>query len=434
MPVARAVRLRKPLATLAACLCFALPAAAQHGKLAQVSASGSAKYSSAQIVSACGLKPGDVVTREDLQAAADRLAQLGPFRNVRYKFSSSGENVTLEFQLEDAPSIPVLFDNFPWFSDEELHQALRDAVVFFDGTAPENGDILERMTQTLQELLAARNIKATVERTFMASPGAEGMIQRFQIAGAVMKVEAIEFQHALAAESPKLAEAARDLRGKPFSRFAIEVFAEEHLLPLYRERGYLRASIGTPQAVLTGNPNQPMPEKVTVLVPITPGGVYRLKEITWNGASALDAATLSRVAALAPGDVANGMQVFGAWERVRGEYGRRGYLDASVTPQESFDDAALSVSYRVEISEGTQYRMGRLVVTGLSVTAERKLIIAWRLPPGQIFDRNYFEEFIEHQARQKGAFADYVVHFSKVGHMLRTNPQSRTVDVLIDFQ
>jgi cell division septal protein FtsQ len=42
-----------------------------------VEISGSKKFSSQQIAAAVGLRAGNIITREDLQAAADKLAGLG---------------------------------------------------------------------------------------------------------------------------------------------------------------------------------------------------------------------------------------------------------------------------------------------------------------------------------------------------------------------
>ena len=101
-------------------------------------------------------------------------------------------------------------------------------------------------------------------------------------------------------------------------------------------------------------------------------------------------------------------------------------------PQASFDEASKSVSYEVSVVEGTQYHMGDLVLTGLSIEAERRLRVAWRLDKGVVFDRVYYESFVEKGA--KASFGDLPFHYDKVGHFLRTNPQNATVDVLLDFQ
>ena len=52
------------------------------------------------------------------------------------------------------------------------------------------------------------------------------------------------------------------------------------------------------------------------------------------------------------------------------------------TPKPQFDDAAHRVSYHVTFIEGAQYRMGEMVITGLSPDAEKRLRRAWLIPPG----------------------------------------------------
>ena len=124
------------LAALAA-LGTAPELAAQAGRIAAIRVVGSQRYTEAQVAAASGLHLRDTVGREEIQAAADRLSQLGSFASVRFRFTSTGESVAVEFQVEDAPTVPVFFDNFPWFADDELTAALRQAVDLFDGTAPE---------------------------------------------------------------------------------------------------------------------------------------------------------------------------------------------------------------------------------------------------------------------------------------------------------
>jgi outer membrane protein insertion porin family len=413
---------------------LAIPLSAQTSKLAQVKVTGSVKFPEAQIAAASGLTIGDAVSKDDIQAAANRLADLGPFTNVRYRFTSTGDTVSVEFTLADAPTVPVLFDNFTLFSDEELTQALKDAVGLFDGTAPEQGFILDSLTEALQQFLAKHGIQAAVERTYLAGPGESGMIQRFEIKGvAGLKVTAVQFGDPLATESRKLVEPARDLIGKPFSRFAVGVFAGEHVRPLYLARGNLRVQFGTPQARFTGNPNQPLPDNVIVFLPITPGPIYRWGGVTWNGNTVFIPQALVDFLGFAPDEVADGLKVEAGWERVRKEYGKHGYLDAAIYAEPLLDDSAARVRYRARISEGVQYRMGQLVITGLSLTAERLLIAAWRIPAGEVFDNSNFEEFLANQVKNKKLFGEHIVHFQRVGDLLQTNPQKKSVDVLLDF-
>ena len=135
------------------------------------------------------------------------------------------------------------------------------------------------------------------------------------------------------------------------------------------------------------------------------------------------------------GDVADGIRIEAAWQNVESEYKNHGYLDVKLTQQPDFDDAAHRVSYRVSIAEGPQYRMGEMIITGLSLDAEKRLQHAWQLAPGQVFDNGYSERLLKVLAKPSSdIFGDMPVHYTECGHWLRSNTDRRTVDVLLDFK
>lgn len=406
--------------------------AAPAAVLNSVSVQGSQRFTPEQLAIAGGLELGQPVTRESLQAAADELGRLGLFSKVRYRYKTYATGgVELVFELEDAPLLPVHFDNFPWFSDADLTARLKEAVVLFKGEAPAEGIILDDMAKALQRFLAEQGIQAAVEHQVIARPAGDGSMVMFTVAGAALKIAGFEFQDPIAAGSRRISQAKQDMTGKPYSRYAIELFLMEQVRPVYLERGHLRVAFDTPRARFTGDPNQPLGD-VTVAIAINPGPVYRWGGVTWQGHRALDSAALNALVPIPAGQPANGTLIAGAWLKVESEYGRRGYLDAQITPAATYDEANQRVHYTVYIAEGLQYRMGELVITGLSVVAERKIREAWSIPPGAAFDRVYFEDFLERGVKR--AFAGYVVHYEEIGRWLRTNPDARVVDVLLDFR
>lgn len=401
--------------------------------MTSVTVVGSKRFPADLIAAMSGLKPGGAVTPETIQAAANRLAQLGPFLNVRFRFRSKGDAVEVEFQLEDAPLVPVSYDNFPWFTDAELNDALKAVIPFFDGTAPEQGAVLDLMSETLAKLLPARGVKGTIERTLLGRADGEGMMMQFRVEGASLRVNGVQFSDPVAGQDKRVRERLDDIVGKAYSRFATEVFLREQVRPVYLERGHLRVHFGPPEARFTGNPNQALPDNVLLLVPIEPGPAYQWGGAEWTGATAFGPAALNSYLGIVLGEVANGNKIVAAFEHVRNEYGRTGYLDAKVEPAAVYEDKTSTVRYRVRVTEGVQYHMGQMIITGLSLAAERKLAAAWRIPAGEVFDRLYFEDFVENGV--KLAFGDLPVHYEEpIGRWLRTNPAAKTVDVLLDFK
>src|SRR5262250_370805 len=123
-----------------------------------------------QIVAFTGLQSGAEVTREDLQSAADRLVQTGLFANVKYSFQSKPEGVAVTFTLEEAPLLPVFYDNFPWLDDSELNDAIRKKFTVYNGKLPPAGSVVDDAASAITALIAARGIDGTLEHMVLANP------------------------------------------------------------------------------------------------------------------------------------------------------------------------------------------------------------------------------------------------------------------------
>ncbi len=392
-------------------------------------------YPEGQILPETGLKAGENVVRDQLQAAADRLAQLGLFAKVSYEFQTRVDGLALTFHVEDAPRVPVFFDNIPWFGDSELSEAIKKTTPFYDGTAPESGNVLGRIGEAVRQFLESRHLSVTVEHELTANPLGDGNVQVFKISGASVTIAKVEFADPLAISSPALQQHISELQGRPYSRIAIDLFLAEQLRPIYDAAGYLRVKLGPPEIRLTGNPNRPLPDSLGVFIPVATGEVYHWKGVSWPEKPALPAAALNDLVRLKPGEVANGLAVQAGWEAVEEEYGRHGYIEARVEPRPIFDDAAHTISYQVSIEEGPQYRMGEMVLTGVSLASEKLIHERWPILAGQVFDKIQFEEFLTNLQHHKDKiFGELPLHYDEVGHWLRTDAKKGTVDVLLDFK
>lgn len=388
-----------------------------------------------QVIQLTQLQKDSQVGKADLQAAADRLLQTGLFAKVDYNYQTKASDLTVTFQLQEAPRVPVYFDNIAWFSDSELADAIRRKLAFFDGTLPDGGVVIDQAADAVKELLAARNINSAVEHELLASPIGEGNVQVFRVAECPFSIASVEFSDPSAAASHAVQQTLADVRGKPFSRMTIDLFLAEQLRPYYLQKGFLRAKLGPPEVRLSGDPGKKLPEQLPIFVPIATGPVYRWKDVQWSGNATLSTITLSNEIGLKTGDVADGMQIEAGWDRAREEYGHIGYLDAKVEPVANYDDQAHTVSYNVSIVEGPQYRYNTLMITGLSLAAEKKLQQNWPVESNAVFDKTAFEKLLTKlQTRPADIFGEIPMHYENVGHWLRTDAAKHQVDVLLDFK
>jgi outer membrane protein assembly factor BamA len=403
--------------------------------LREIRTEGLKSVSESQVAALCGLQIGAQVGKDDLQAAADKLVQSGLFAKVRYNFQSRTDGLVLTFHVEEAPRIPAYFDNLPWFADSELNDAIRAKLPFYDGTLPQAGAVVEQAAEALGQFLVNHGLQAAIEHQAAPNPIGDGNVQQFRINAEALRIAAVEFSDPSLNSSPAVRQELPTLLGKPYSRTSIDMFLTEQVRPIFLQKGFLRAKLGPPEVRLTGNPNKKLPEQIPVYVPINPGAIYRWKGVEWSGNDVLSTITLTNSVGLKPGDVADGMAIEAGWDRVREEYGRRGYMQAAIEPQPTYDDAAHTIAYHVRIDEGKPFRLGSLVITGLSPTAERHLRDAWPTAQGELFDKAKYEEFLTKlQAHSTEIFKDLPIHYDEVGHWLQPNDAKGTVDVLLDFK
>lgn len=403
--------------------------------LREIRSDGLKTLTESQVIALSGLQPGAQASRDDLQSAADKLLQTGLFANVKYNFQTRNEGLSVTFHLNEAERVPAYFDNLPWFTDGELNDSIRAKLPFYDSTLPNTGAVVDQAADALSQFLAAHGLQAAVEHQVIANPVADGTVQQFHIEGDSLRIAQLEFSDASLNSSRAVQQSLAELKGKPYSRMAIDIFLAEHVSPIYRKQGYVRAKLGPPEVRLTGDPNKKLPEQIPVYVPITPGPVYRWKGVEWSGNSVLSSITLTKTLGLTAGDIADGMALEAGWERVREEYAHRGYLEAKIEPVAKFDDSTHSLAYTVRVQEGQPYHFAGMVITGLSTAAEKRLRDAWPFPRGDLFDKTVFEEFLAKlETHPSEIFGESPVHFDNVGHWLQTDAAKGTVDVLLDFK
>jgi outer membrane protein assembly factor BamA len=408
--------------------------AAQQGAspLVSVDVTGSRRFSTEQIAAATGLRVGSAVTHDDLQRGADRLVRLGPFASVQYRYSTVGVGVKITYEVTDSAELPVAFDNFPWFSDDELTSALRADLALFDGNAPSQGTMLDDISAAIQKLLETRNVHARVSHAIAIVGAAGQQVQLFSAEGAELNVGEIEFSDALAKSDRGLQERASDILGQPFSRSGVEIFELEQIRPLYLSHGFLQVRFGQPRVHLPSDSKAPNARKIVVSIPIEPGPAYAWDGVIWKGNYTIPADALDDLLKLKTDDLADGMKIEGGIQGARDLYSERGYLDAKIDAAPKFDDAGKRVSYLVTVDEGPQYRMGSLVLTGLSLDGEKRVRNAWKMATGAVFDKNAYDQFVDTGLKQ--AFAGSPFRYDKIGRFLQENAREAKVDVMLDFQ
>src|SRR5258706_10361195 len=161
---------------------------AQASTLREVRVEGAKHLTEPQIVSLTGLASGGQVGRKELQDAADALVRTGLFAKVNFKYDTHNDNLVVTFHIEESPRLPVSYDNFPWYSDSELDEALRKELPFYDGHLPEAGQVGERAAAVLKAFVFARDPNVEIMHQVVLSPLSDGSDQPFTLPWHVSKI------------------------------------------------------------------------------------------------------------------------------------------------------------------------------------------------------------------------------------------------------
>jgi outer membrane protein assembly factor BamA len=414
---------------------FLVPVAAQPRQtLGRLEFVGLKRLTRDQVVAMSGLKVGQVIDGTVLDAAASELLKTGLFRKLSYRVHNVGNQATVTFQLEEsAVSLPVVFENFVWFSDAEIVDAIRKDVIFFNGTSPASGETPDKIVAALQRLLNEKHIAGQVEYLPYVSKDKQELL--FSVKGARIPVCSMHFPGATAVSEADLIKAAQPLFKADYSQKDTMIFVPLNLLPLYRRNGYLRAEFQTPTAILETGAQ--CAGGVNVTITVTEGAKYRWAKSIWDGNDKLSVEELGTALGMNPGDLADGTKIDAGLKNVRKAYGKRGFLTPTIQPSPEFDDAASLVTYNFKITEGPRYFMGDLIINGLPPADVADLKSKWALGNNAVFDESYVDQF------RQGPLRDFVramMQRSRTGMRAnveveqRPNAQKLTVDVVIAFK
>ncbi len=415
----------------------ASPAAAT--KLVALKATGTARYTDKEILAASGLQLGQDAADGDFKEAVRRLGDSGLFGDIVYSYSSSSAGVKLELQLTDTDQsklVPAQFENFVWFTDDELRTAVERRVPLFKQWLPLTGNLPDGVSEALQAILTEKRLPGRVNylREGDESGGPlHAIVYRVEEVG--IRIRAFEFPGASPEQAALLATAARRSMGASYERSALAAVAKFDLLPVYLERGYLKAAFGPSNARVVPHPSSAEDAQgsadveVDAIMPVTPGKVYTTASVDWKGNSATATSEVAPLIHLPPGQPADAVRLLRDIEAVGKLYRSRGYMTARVKLDAQCDDEKSTVHYDLNVVEGDQYKMGELEIAGLDTQAKARMQEAWTLREGQPYNADYPKKFLDdtRQLVPRGVQWTIGVHES-------LDAKDKTVDVEIRFR
>jgi len=378
--------------------------AATATKLITLKVTGTTRYTDKEILAASGLQLGQDAADGDFKEAVQRLGESGLFSEVVYSYSSSDAGVKLDLQIADIDQsklVPVHFENFVWFTDNELQAAAQRYVPLFKRLLPLTGYLPDRVSEALQAVLTEKHFPGRVDflRVGDESGGPLHAID-YHVEEVSIRIRNVEFPGASPEQTALLTTAARRLTGAEYGRTVLAATAKLDLLLIYLQRGYLKAAFGpsdarvVPQTASAENDQASADIEVDAILHVTPGKVYATSGVDWKGNSALTTTEVAPLIHLPPGQPADAVHLLRDLENVSKLYRSRGYMAVQIKPEPQFDEEKSTVHYDLNIVEGDLYKMGELEILGLDTQAKARMVEAWTLREGQPYNADYPKQFL----------------------------------------
>lgn len=372
-------------------------------KVAKVEVEGLERLSADEVIATSGLKAGALFSVADLDAAGQKLMDSGLFEKVSYRTIGRGAQVTVVFQVKEnkGGQSPVVFDNFVWFTDDELNAAIKREVPSYTGTASDAGRMTDDIKHALQNLLKEHHIEGTVDYApEQAGLNSNQQEHLFSVSGVPIPICSLHFPGASNVPEVKLVMSSAQLTDENYSQKTTVAFSTYVLFPIYWQVGQLKAKFGRPATKLQSSTKC---KGVELSIPVEEGPIYLWDKAEWVGNEALSASDLADALGMHPGEVASGSKIDKGLLDVARTYGHTGHLDARVSGIPEFDDALNRVGYKVTVTEGQQFKMGKLTIKGLEEADANSLSERWKLRNGEVFDSSYSERFFRIDAREQMA-------------------------------
>ena len=406
-------------------------------RLTALKVTGTTRYTDKEMLAASGLQIGQLAADGDFKEAVQRLGNSGLFTGVIYSYTSSAAGMKLELQLsdiDDSKLVPAHFDNFVWFTDGELVKELQKRVPLFKLLLPITGNLPDRVSEALQSILSDKRYPGRVDylrEGDEAGGSLHGIDYHVEEVG--IGIRSVEFPGASPDQVALLTAAAHSLTGAEYRRSSGAAVAKFDLLPVYLQRGYLKAAFAPSDArVLSQAPASDAQERAEIevgaIIPVTPGKIYTTSGVAWKGNAALSTAEIAPLIHLPVGEPADAVRLLHDLENVSRLYRSRGYMTAQMKPDPQFDNDKNTVRYDLSIVEGDLYKMGELEILGLDTQTTAHVRAAWTLRQGQPYNADYPNKFRADTGKllPRGVQWEVTIHESL--------EKDKTVDIEIRFK
>ena len=391
---------------------------------------GAAQYTQDELLAAAGIKAGAHLTAADIKAHAKQLNDTGFFAVVKFSNDSKG----LLFSLTPASQLfPLHLDNLPLKPGKDLDDKLHASFPLYHGLMPPTGSTVEGIRRTLEEMLAAEGLKATVKASLTSDLGPKKITaMNFMIASPPVRIGQIQLAGVSPAMRAKVNTLVDGQTGNEFDTENTAIGLKRSFEDLYQDQGYAAVEVDVSQTdppIVSGQASD-LAIEISFSVAIKEGGVYKLGTIDYPLNALASRAEVQKF--LSKYQAGSGRPLDQFLLAVNDAYHARGYLDCSVVSHASFNEATHIVNYGVEIDPGPLYKMGAVHFDGAPDAMAARLTRLWKMAPGDAFDESYVSGFAARAEKQDRTLSKWMQSVL-VTFDVKADPNTHQVNCIFHF-
>lgn len=388
---------------------------------------GAPDYSDQELLAAAQLKPGMSLSVDAMKEHAKLLMDSGVFDSITFQFTG----VDLRYIVTPSTSlVPIKLANIPLTAGADLDAQLHDRAPLYHGKVPADGGLTEQVRTALEQILAAKGIKANVEAVATASQApASGATVIFSIASPPVVIGAMGVDAKSPALDPGATQILKTLEGTLYDLDGTPSRIATYLENYYRDKGYIEAHVAAaPRDAVASADAIEIPFQLSV----APGIQYKLDRIRLAPDLVVTQAHFDEQVNIHPGDFAEGQRMTAEWQFVARQYHNHGYMQAAVHPAPTFDRVKGTVSYDVTVEPGPVYTMGTLAIENVSEDLRALMLAAWKMPAGSVFNEGAVVGFFA--AQDQNPALGRVFAAVNVKYTPHQNDETHTVDVVLRLE
>jgi len=328
------------------------------------------------------LRPGDSAEKGGLDEAVARLLRTGRFQTVRYKLDEQPDGVRVVFEVHERTIVSLIeFEGNKKFREGQLKDSVTqktgEVVDWFavrDGRESIIAKYREAGYGDVNVTYDQDRVERTGELVYTIQEGSRVRIRKILFEGNI-NIPDGELKKELETKT-----AFWFIRTGAFDSDLVDGDVAR-VQNYYRDQGFLDAKVAYRK--------EPSPngEDLTIVFTIEEGTRYAIEDLQFRGNAALSTDELAGLVTSRVGDTVKRPKVDEDVKAVQEHYGSLGYIDANVRAVRVFSDKPGLVRITVEITEGEQFRVGRVAVRGNARTRDKVVRRALNLyPPDDLFN------------------------------------------------